>query len=84
MHFHVGAEYAGLHQSIQVCPHEMLQNHPIRIEGVKVQNKSCQRRGELLRVAASSTPSLNRTRNGVPRLGLISFWPRRGTPLRAG
>jgi hypothetical protein len=29
-------------------------------------------------------PSLNRTRNGVPRLGLISFWPRRGTPLRAG
>ena len=28
--------------------------------------------------------SLNRTRNGVPRLGLISFWPRRVTPLRAG
>ena len=40
------------------CPHEMLQNHPIRIEGVKVQNKSCQRRGELLRVAASSNMSL--------------------------
>ena len=31
-----------------------------------------------------SNPSLNRTRNGVPRLGLISFWPRRVTPLRAG
>jgi hypothetical protein len=28
--------------------------------------------------------SLNRTRNGVPRLGLISFWPKRVTPLRAG
>ena len=27
---------------------------------------------------------LNRTRNGVPRLGLISFWPKRVTPLRAG
>ena len=29
-------------------------------------------------------PSLNRTRNGVPRLGLISFWPKRVTPSRAG
>ena len=27
---------------------------------------------------------LNRTRNGVPRLGLISFWPKRVTPSRAG
>lgn len=35
----------------------MLQNHPIRIEGVKVQNRSCQRRGGLLRVAASSNNS---------------------------
>ena len=32
----------------------------------------------------SPNTSLNRTRNGVPRLGLISFWPRRVTPLRAG
>ena len=29
-------------------------------------------------------PSLNRTRNGMPRLGVISFWPKRVTPLRAG
>jgi hypothetical protein len=29
-------------------------------------------------------PALNRTRNGMPRLGLISFWPRRVTPSRAG
>ena len=28
-----------------LCPHEMLQNHPIGIEGVKVQNKSCQGQG---------------------------------------
>jgi hypothetical protein len=35
-------------------------------------------------IAAMPNPSLNRTRNGVPRLGLISFWPRRVTPLRAG
>ena len=33
---------------------------------------------------AQPNPSLNRTRNGVPRLGLISFWPRRVLPLRAG
>jgi hypothetical protein len=31
-----------------------------------------------------ANPSLNRTRNGVPRLGLISFWPKRVTPPRAG
>ena len=30
-----------------------------------------------------SNPSLNRTRNGMPRLGLISFWPKRVLPLRA-
>jgi hypothetical protein len=29
-------------------------------------------------------PSLNWTRNGVPRLGLILFWPKRFTPSRAG
>ena len=33
---------------------------------------------------ATANPSLNRTRNGMPRLGLISFWPKRVTPLRAG
>lgn len=27
---------------------------------------------------------VNRTRNGMPPLGLISFWPKRVTPLRAG
>ena len=27
---------------------------------------------------------VNRTRNGIPRLGLISFWPKRRLPLRAG
>src|SRR5665647_1716928 len=37
-----------------VCPHDMLQNHPIGIEGVTMQNKSCQDGGGLLRVAASS------------------------------
>ena len=41
-----------------VCPHEMLQNHPNRIEGAKVQGKSCQGAGRLLRVAASSNESL--------------------------
>ena len=29
-------------------------------------------------------PLVNRTRNGMPRLGLISFWPKRVLPLRAG
>ena len=33
---------------------------------------------------ATANPSLNRTRYGMPRLGLISFWPKRVTPLRAG
>ena len=33
---------------------------------------------------ASPNTSLNRTRNGRPRLGLISFWPKRALPLRAG
>ena len=32
---------------------------------------------------ATANPSLNRTRNGRPRLGLISFGPKRGLPLRA-
>jgi len=44
--------------------------------------------GAIQGAAASSSqwPNtlLNRTRNGVPRLGLISFWPKRVTPLRAG
>ena len=38
----------------------MLQNHLFGIEGVKVQNKSCQLGGGLLRVAASSNKQLNR------------------------
>lgn len=29
-------------------------------------------------------PSVNRTRNGMPGLGLISFWPKPVLPLRAG
>jgi hypothetical protein len=29
-------------------------------------------------------PLVNRTRNGMPPLGIISFWPKRGTLLRAG
>jgi len=52
---------AGGLRAVLVCPHEMLQNHPIRIEGVKVQNESCQRRGELLRVAASFNKAWHRT-----------------------
>jgi hypothetical protein len=28
-------------------------------------------------------PSIERTRNGMPRLGFISFWPKRVLPLRA-
>ena len=31
-----------------------------------------------------ANPSLNRTRNGRPGLGLISFWPKPGLPLRSG
>ncbi|HEY5579724.1 MAG TPA: hypothetical protein VIK56_00970, partial [Rhodoferax sp.] len=38
------------------CPDEMLQNHPIGIDGVNVQNNSSQDHGALLRVAASSNP----------------------------
>ncbi len=29
-------------------------------------------------------PSLNRTRNGMPPTGLISFWPSGVLPSRAG
>jgi len=29
-------------------------------------------------------PLVNRTRNGMTRLGLVSFWPKRVMPLRAG
>jgi hypothetical protein len=47
-------------------PCDLLQNHPIEIDGVKVQNKSSQpaqsRGGGLLRVAASSNPLVNLTR----------------------
>ena len=43
-----------------------------------------ERQARTSRGAVRSNPSLNRTRNGVPRLGLISFWPKRVTPLRAG
>ncbi len=34
----------------------------------------------------SVTPNLlvNWTRHGMPRWGLISIWPKRGLPLRAG
>lgn len=45
-----------------VCPHDMLQNHPIRIDRVSVQLKSCQpsqRCGRLLRLAASSNKSFD-------------------------
>jgi len=41
-------------------------------------------RGAAARSSKWPNTLLNRTRNGVPRLGLISFWPRRVTPLRAG
>jgi len=41
-------------------------------------------RGAAARSSQWPNTLLNRTRNGVPRLGLISFWPKRGTPLRAG
>ena len=33
---------------------------------------------------ATPNPLVNRTRNGMPRLGPISFWPKRVLPLRAG
>jgi hypothetical protein len=44
-------------------PHEMLQNHPIGSEGVRLQNRSFQQRDEFLRVAASSNSSIERTSN---------------------
>ena len=47
----ISAGAGGLHA---VAPHEILQNHLSRIEGAKVQGKSCQGAGRLLRVAASS------------------------------
>jgi hypothetical protein len=31
-----------------------------------------------------ANPLVSRARNGVPRLGLISFWPKCVMPLRAG
>jgi len=43
------------------CPDEMLQNHPIGIDGVNVQNNSSQDHGALLRVAASSNPAVQGT-----------------------
>ena len=43
-----------------------------------------QTRGVVPRALQRPNTSLNRTRNGMPRLGLISFWPKRGLPLRAG
>ena len=55
------------------------------------QHRAGRRRGKpLLQAVAHSlkrappNTSLNRTRNGRPRLGLISFWPKRVLPLRAG
>src|SRR5487761_2185345 len=44
---------------MMVYPHEILQNHSLGIEGVKVQNNSCSRSTRLLRVAASSNYALN-------------------------
>ncbi len=35
------------------------------------------------RATGLPNPSLKRTRSGMPRMGLISFWPTRVTPLRA-
>ena len=49
----ISAGAGGLHVDV---PSRMLQNHPNRIEGAKVQGKSCQGAGRLLRVAASSNP----------------------------
>ncbi|OCX88069.1 hypothetical protein A6P08_00535 [Acidithiobacillus thiooxidans] len=43
-----------------VCPHEILQNQSLSIEGVKVQNNSWRRSRRLLRVAASSNTAVNR------------------------
>ena len=43
-----------------VCPHEILQNQSLSIEGVNVQNNSWRRSRRLLRVAASSNPALKR------------------------
>lgn len=37
-----------------------------------------------VQLLATHNPLVNRTRNGMPRLGLISFWPKRVIPLRAG
>ena len=42
-------------------PGEMLQNRPNRIEGAKMQNKSREDWGGLLRVAASSNPAMQGT-----------------------
>jgi hypothetical protein len=42
-----------------VYPHEILQNHSLGIEGMKVQNNSCCRSRGFFRVAASSNPALN-------------------------
>ena len=35
-------------------------------------------------LTATPNPALNRTRNGMPRLAVISFSASRVTPLRAG
>jgi hypothetical protein len=48
-----------------MCPHEMLQNHLIGIEGVRVHSKSCQDGGGPLRVAASSNPSIEGDVQGI-------------------
>jgi hypothetical protein len=44
-----------------VYPHEILHNHSLGIEGMKVQDNSWCRSKPLLRVAASSNPAVNRT-----------------------
>ena len=71
----ISAGAGGLHA---VAPHEILQNHPNRIDGVKMHHRSFQAWGKLLRVAASSNPAsnpafnpaFNRTHCGAPAFGL--------------
>jgi putative zinc finger/helix-turn-helix YgiT family protein len=46
-----------------VCPHEILQNQPLGIEGMKVQNNSWRRSRRLLRVAASSNTLIQHARS---------------------
>lgn len=40
--------------------------------------------GKLVAAVLPSNPTLNRTRNGMPQLAVISFSASRVTPLQAG